>query len=374
MSPVRLLVVAPWGERAGGAEEMLWTTLRHLDRDLVEPEVGFLSPGPFVDEVASLGIRAWSLRATRLRNPLGYTRSVVSLVGRLRRDRPEVVLAWSAKAHLFLGVAALLARRPAHVLWWQHAIPTGHWLDRLATVIPAAAVGCSSRACEEGQGRLSPRRPTFVVYPGVELDEPEVTPARSDLSISKDAWVVGIVGRLQPWKGQHRVIRAVAQLRADGIDAVGLVVGGSAFALSLPYAAELASLARDLGVAGSVVFTGQVPDARPYYALMDVVVNASDDEPFGISVVEAMVADRPVVAFGSGGPAEIIEDGKSGVLTSSDRLVSALAGIHADRELATRIASAGRERARSVFGAEPAAASFARAIRAAAHGMTPNRP
>ena len=143
MRPVRLLIVAPWGERVGGAEEMLWTILRHLDRTQIQPEVGFLSPGPFVDEIASLGITSWSMPATRLRNPVGDARTVVALARRFRSSRPDVVLAWSAKAHVYVGVAALMARYHGRVLWWQHAIASGHWLERLATVIPAHGVGCS---------------------------------------------------------------------------------------------------------------------------------------------------------------------------------------------------------------------------------------
>jgi glycosyltransferase involved in cell wall biosynthesis len=341
---------------------MLWNILRHLDRDRVEPEVGFLSPGPFLEEVSELGISTWSLPATRLRDPAGYTRTVSHLARRLRQSRPEVAIAWSAKSQLYLGVAALVAHRSGQEVWWQHSIPTGHWLDRLATVVPAAAVGCSSRACQKGQLRLAPRRPTFVVYPGVELDEPPPPIERAALGIDKDAWVVGIAGRLQPWKGQDRVVRAVARLRMDGVDALGLVVGGSAFGLSRPYADELKALARDLGIADRIVFTGQVPDARPYYPLMDVVVNASEAEPFGIVVVEAMAAGRAVVVFAGAGPAEIVEDGESGVLTSPGRLVASLARLEADRELAAQLGSRGRERVRSEFGAKAAAASFASAV------------
>ena len=52
-----------------------------------------------------------------------------------------------------------------------------------------------------------------------------------------------------------------------------------------------------------------------------------------------------------GGPGEIIDDGESGVLTSPDRLARALAGLYEDRDLAARIASNGRQRARTTFGA-----------------------
>ena len=63
--------------------------------------------------------------------------------------------------------------------------------------------------------------------------------------------------------------------------------------------------------------TGQVPDARPYVELMDIAVNASDEEPFGIVLIEAMGAGVPVVAVAKGGPLDIIEPGVTGMLAES---------------------------------------------------------
>lgn len=362
MSAVRILIVAPWGERAGGAEEMLWTILSRLDRAQIEAEVGFLSPGPFVDEVAACGIASWSLPPTRLRNPVGYVRTVVALTRQLRRGRPDVVLAWSAKAHLYLGVAALFAARRVRALWWQHAIASGHWLERLATAVPAGAVGCSSHACEVAQQRLRPRRKTFVVYPGVEPNEPSRELKRAELGIAEDAFVIGIVGRLQPSKGQHQVIRAVAELAQADVPASALLVGGSAFGLSLDYAEELERLTRQLGVEDRVVMTGQVDNAGPYYGLMDVFVNATAGESFGIVIVEAMLAGRAVVAFADGGPAEIVEDGETGLLISNGALAPALSKLAANPALRERLGQKGRERAAASFGAEASAAAFTRAL------------
>ena len=292
-SPLRVLIVARWGERDGGAEEMLWVILRHLDRSIVDPEVGFLSHGPFVDEVASLGIRTFVVTAGRLRNPFAYARTVARLARIIRRNRPDVVVAWSAKVHSIRVSAAALVGRRQSTVWWQHAIATGHWLDRLATLVPAGEIGCSSRACERAQLRLWPRRQTFVVFPGVEARESTVVVTRREFGIPGDAWVVGIVGRLQPSKGQHRVIRAVAELRGHGVPALALIVGGSAFGFTADYSTELRQLAIDLAVEDDVVFSGQVKDAAPFYPLMDVFVNASEAEPFGIAVVEAMAAGCP---------------------------------------------------------------------------------
>src|SRR5215212_848471 len=77
---------------------------------------------------------------------------------------------------------------------------------------------------------------------------------------------------------------------------------------------QLRDRAGELGIADDVVFTGQVEHGSDYVSLLDVFVNASTPEPFGIVLLEAMAARVPVVAVRAGGPAEIVEDGVSGVL------------------------------------------------------------
>jgi glycosyltransferase involved in cell wall biosynthesis len=120
---------------------------------------------------------------------------------------------------------------------------------------------------------------------------------RNRLGIPAGRVVIGIVGRLQPWKGQHRFLRAVAALRARGHNIHGLVVGGNAYGLSPGYQEWLHKFAHDLRIENDVTFTGHVSDAGPYLQLMDVSVNASIGEPFGIVLLEAMALSVPVVAF-----------------------------------------------------------------------------
>jgi glycosyltransferase involved in cell wall biosynthesis len=188
-------------------------------------------------------------------------------------------------------------------------------------------------------------RPTYPIAAGTPIPQPAVEPA--DLELPADVPVVGIVGRLQPWKGQDRLLQAQAMLRDRGRRMHLLIVGGDAYGLSADYAAELPRLIERLGLSQDVTMTGQVPDAGPYIERMDVLVNASDPEPFGIVLLEGMARGVAVMAVASGGPAEFVEDGSTGVLASSGSpaaLAEALERLLAAPELRRSVAEAGRAR------------------------------
>lgn len=355
MDPVRLVVTVPWRERLGGAEIMLWHLLSHLDTKRFQTTVAFFEPGPFRDEVAALpGIRTVAVPTGRLRNVRRATGATRALARILREAQPDLVLNWVAKAQLYGASAAALAGLGNRVVWWQHGIPHGHWMDRLATALPARAVGCSSTTAAWAQARMAPHRPAFVVHPGVEPRRAAAIP-RSTLGIPEQRTVVGIVGRLQPWKGQHRVIEAVGQLRDDGRDVHALVVGGDSHGLSPEYSGLLDRRIRELGLTDRVTMTGQVRDPAGHIAAMDVLVNASVREPFGMVILEGMAQEVAVVAVGDAGPRDIIEDGVSGVLVSepqADLIAAGIEGLLGDGGRRRRIAVAGRERLLERFTAQ----------------------
>jgi glycosyltransferase involved in cell wall biosynthesis len=355
---MKLLVTVPWGDRAGGAETMLWTFLRHVDRSRIEPTVVFFEHGPFEREVAGLDMRTAVVPSGRLRELARATRVIQAVRAVLRTEEPDLILNWSAKTQLYGASAAAAARLGDRVVWWQHTVPNGHWLDRLATLLPARAIGCSSFESSQAQAHLRPRRPSFVVHPGIEAPASNVRERlalRVELGLPQDRLVIGIVGRLQPWKGQHLLLAALAALREAGHAVHGLIVGGKALGLSPEYEPYLHSLADELGIRDSVTFTGRVAEGVRYLAAMDIFVNTSSREPFGIVLLEAMAAGLPTVAFDSGGPREIIEPGRSGLLVA-ERTVEALAAaietLLVDPELRRRLSEAGRERVERRFTAD----------------------
>lgn len=355
-TPVPATFVMSLGERGGGAENMLWNVLRHLDRAVVEPSVVFLRPGPFEREVAELGIATRVIELGRYRQVARNIGTTVRLAAHLRATRPAVVVDWLARAHLYGGPAAWLAGRRRRVVFWQHMLPEG-WQDRWVAALPTAAVGTSSNGVRHAQERVWPRRPVFTVHPGIELPEalPEarVDALRRELRVPGDATVLGIVARLQPWKGQHLFLEVVAALRERGHQVHGVVVGGDSHGFAPDYPPLLRRRASELGVAESVTFTGHVEDPRAHLQLLDVLVNCCAREPFGIAMVEAMALGVPVVALRAPGPLEIVRPGETGDLADDVKgLADAVERLVADPDLRRERGAAAARDARERFTAE----------------------
>jgi glycosyltransferase involved in cell wall biosynthesis len=254
-------------------------------------------------------------------------------------------------------------------VWWQQAIPERDWVDVLATLLPARAICCYSHASARAQARLRPARPTVVI--GAGSPPPAPGAAAPSLGLPADVPIVGLVGRLQPWKGQDRLLAAQALLRERGERFHLLIVGGDSYGLSPEYAQRVRREVTRLGLADAVTLTGEVPDAGPYIEAMDVLVNASDPEPFGIVLLEGMARGVAVVAVNSGGPSEFIDDGRTGVLARSGdpaALAEALEPLLASPELRRELGRAGRDRYLREFTDAAMRARFFAALEAVRNG------
>ena len=131
------------------------------------------------------------------------------------------------------------------------------------------------------------------------------------LNLDRDAPIVGMIARLQRWKGVHLLIEALPQVRASFPESIAVIVGGAHFA-EPDYEAYLKTLANRLGVGENVVFAGLRSDIPIWLSAMNVVAHPADNQPFGLAIVEAMALGKPVVASDSGGPLEIIEPARAG--------------------------------------------------------------
>jgi glycosyltransferase involved in cell wall biosynthesis len=186
-----------------------------------------------------------------------------------------------------------------------------------------------------------------VLYIGAQqpviISDEEKKSRREQLGLN-ESFIVGIIGRIEPQKGQHIVLEAVKKLQGGGIDAKALVIGA---AMEESY---LQKLQNDYGDVG--IFTGFTTQAQTMMQLCDVMVLATENETFGLVLIEAMMCSVCVVASDSGGPLEIVDDGVNGLLFKtfdSDELSDKLELLQRDSGLRERFAIAGNQKAMDMF-------------------------
>jgi hypothetical protein len=370
--PVRVLsvpIVMPLAEQRGGGELMLLHLMQQGRSLGINWSVLFLEDGPMLPQVQALGVKARVLSAGRLRRVDQMVAAVRSIARALREQRAHAVLAWMGKAQLYASPAAVLAGVPS--VWYQLGMPrTTDWMDVAANVLPARGVLTCSRAGADAQARLSPRRPIRIVHPGAELErfQPDSLPAPIDarrrLGLPLDGPLIGIVGRLQRWKGMHHLVAAMPEVLRHRPDARCVIVGGD-HPFEPDYLAELRRTIESLGLGDRVLLAGLQRNVPEWVQAMDVFVHASANEPFGIAIVEAMALGKPVIATDRAGPTEIITHGIDGMLHtfgSVETLAKSIVTLLADPDFARRLGAAAQKRARD-FSTERYAVRLVEALR-----------
>lgn len=314
--PQAIGIVMPLASQQGGAEALLQHLLRH--REHAHRYVcAFLEDGPLVAEVRELGYDATVFTTTHLSHASNYLKTLRSLRAWIKTKRLRTVVSWMPKAHMYVSPASMFL--PAAVVWFQHGVPHRHPMDRLISLFPAKAVLCCSETSKRGQDQMFPVRQSHVCYPGIALSSEagkSKTQARNRLGLPESAPIVGMVARLEHWKGAHIFVEAAAKILERHPEATLFVVGGD-HPLDVAYAERVKEMVRELNCGERFILAGQRPmtEVPFWHAAADLIVHpVVGVEPFGMSVVEAMAAGKVVVASDLGGPAEVIENGVSGVL------------------------------------------------------------
>jgi glycosyltransferase involved in cell wall biosynthesis len=349
--------------RMSGGEIALLRLLPHLEH--VNPHVILGEDGPLADRLQRAGISveamplataAREMRRDTVRpggasplaalHTLGY---ILRLARRLRELKPDIVHTNSLKAGVYGCLAAKLAGAP--LVW--------HLRDRVAEdYLPAAAVRLVRTSIAHlADGIIANSTATLDTLPPRERERGQVipdsvqTPPRVEPPAGETAGTrpvtFGMLGRIAPWKGQDLFLRAFAAAFPTGGERAVLV--GEPMFGEEDYERELHELVARLGLTGRVEFRGFREDIWGELASFEVLVHASViPEPFGQVVLEGMAAGLPVIAPDEGGPADMIENGRTGRLFASrdpDSLTSAMRALSKDQAERERLGSAARKAA-----------------------------
>jgi glycosyltransferase involved in cell wall biosynthesis len=338
----------------GGAERALLTLIEELDRGRWRATLVYHASNgvaPLLEAARDLRVELWPIPPM----PEGLTGAarVPRFAAQLRLRRPSVFhahLTWPMACKFGLA-AAVLSRVPAIVateqLFVEFPVSTSSYLQQRAL---GACVGRYIAVSRHVERRL---RETFHWRPSKVVVVPNaVNPAqfrseqdselRRVLSRGESRRVVLATTRLVAQKGLAILLEA-----ARALPDAQLVVAGEGSDRS-----QLLTHARDLGLADRVDFLGHRDDVPRLLACSDVVVLPSLNEGLPLAVLEAMAAEKPVVATAVGGTDEAIVDGETGVLVppgDSAALAEAIRGLLGDPSRAARLARAGRRRVEESF-------------------------
>jgi glycosyltransferase involved in cell wall biosynthesis len=286
------------------------------------------------------------------------------LVGLIQQTKPHIVHTHTAKAGTLGRLAAWWCGVPIVVHTYHGHVFHGYfppaktrlfvaierWLGRRTDCLIAVSAQVRQELLALAIG--TPDR-FEVVRLGLDLEPLARADAHRgalhrELALPADVPTIGIVARLVPIKA-HEIFFDAARRIVEGVsDARFIVVGDG------ERRPELEALARRLGLAGQTHFLGWRADLDRIYAGLDVVALTSRNEGSPVALIEAMAAARPIVATRVGGVADLITDGRTGMLVAPGDGAAMAAGIVSllrDRELAHRLGAAARVEALGAYGA-----------------------
>ncbi len=352
--------------KLGGAEIALFHLLQYLDKQKFNPVAVLGEPGALADKLSESGIEthiiaidatvnqarkdALGARSLLKFGAVGKTLKYCMRLSRfINSRRVDLIHTNSLKADIIGGVCSRLTGVP--VVWHVHDRIDADYLPKtvarlfrlLCRIMPDFVVANSIATLKSIS--LPDSSPCAVVYEGVLARD-------AAQENNHDGGLVGLVGRLSRWKGQHVFLEAAAQVRQQFPNTKFQIIGSAMFGEE-SYEQEIRALSRSLALDDCVEFTGFRNDVPRLVDKLDILVHASTTgEPFGQVITEGMLAAKPVIATRGGGVPEIVQHGSTGLLVpmgDADAMAEAICALLSNPKLAKAMGKAGRDRALEHF-------------------------
>lgn len=317
----KILYICP-NSAIAGAEQVTYLTLKHHDLNRWVPEIYFLkNSGPLIDAVRKLGI-AYHIYSQRkfhlqLRNPLSVALEVNFISKVIQNSRISIIHSVMGYGQLFGGLASKLTQIPN--LWFQHG-PVGS-LDRLAGKIKSEMILANSNYTLERQKALHPRTKGFKIIPlGTEILEPKDW-VESSIQYKKkfppNTLIFRLVGRIAPLKGHLLLVQAVKiwiETFRQPLN-IGVLIIGDIFSKGdSEYLVQVKNEIQRFNLDPYFHFTGHLAEVYAPISACDVILNCSiSPEGFGMTLIEAMMLQKPVIAPRVGGPREFVLHEENGL-------------------------------------------------------------
>lgn len=300
----------------GGAGRVLLNYLQYADKAQFETLIAVPRGSLLKPPLEALGAQVYEVDGIADRS---YHRDDVKALERLIRDvQPDIVHTHGALSGRIAarrcGKTVIYTRHSAFPVPKKLKYPPGRWVnqwlnaryaDHIIAVSPAAAENLTDAG-------VSPKKITTMmngVAPLTRKTDDELAALRRAWNVPEGVFTMGILARIEPYKGHLHIVEAAEQLLREGRDFVLLVAGTGT------YEDELRAEVTRRGLDDKVRFLGFLTDVSGFLSLLDVQLNASyGTETSCLSVLEGMSIGLPAVVSSYGGNPYLVDDGEDGLI------------------------------------------------------------
>lgn len=300
----------------GGAGRVLLNYLQYADRSQFHTMVAVPRGSLLKDPLEQVGAEVFEVDGIADRS---YDKNDVKLLKDLiDRTEPHIVHTHGALSgriagrqcgkvviytrHSAFPVSAKLKYPPGR---WVNKLLNEHYSDHIIAVSPAAAENLTDAG-------ISPKRITTMmngVAPVARCSDEECAALRKQWGVEEDDFVLGILARLEPYKGHMDIVEAAKILADEGRKFKILVAGNGTFE------AEVKARVDELGLNDYVKFLGFLTDVRGFLSVLDVQLNASyGTETSSLSILEGFSMGLTAVISDYGGNPWLVTDGDNGLM------------------------------------------------------------
>ena len=300
----------------GGAGRVLINYLENSDRESFRTMIALPKGSQLAEPLRKLGGEVYELDGLAERS---YSKEDVKLLEKLIRElKPDIVHTHGALSGRIAGrrcgCKVVYTRHSAFPVPAKLKYPPGRWINKLINEHYADHIIAVSPAAAENltDAGISPKLITVMmngVSPVERRPEEETAAYRESLGIPEDGFVLGILARIEPYKGHMHIIEALDMLRERGKRPFLLIAGSGSFEEELK--AEVSRRELD----SQVRFLGFLSDVAPFLSALDLQLNASyGTETSSLSILEGLSMGLPAVVSSYGGNPWLIDDGEDGLL------------------------------------------------------------
>ncbi|MBO4878547.1 MAG: glycosyltransferase family 4 protein [Ruminococcus sp.] len=351
----RILHIA---QAPGGVERYLHTLLSNIDKERYE-NILVCSQDYDIDSFKSITDSIVVVPMYRNISLPQEIRTVVKLRRIIKKYSPDIVYLHSSKAGAVGRIADLGIKN--YCIYNAHGWAFNMKCGKKKQFIYAAIEKLLAPFCDkiiaisefEKQSALNhkicSKDKIKVIYNGVTSSCDNSHDSSLAGIVPDDAYVVGFVGRISKQKAPDVFIKSAAIIKKKIKNAFFIIVGDG------EDREKLESLISNLGLSGSVLITGWIDNPEIYIKRFDIAMLLSRWEGFGLVLPEYMLAKKPIIATKADAIPELVHNDVNGYLVDIDDYSSAAKYaimLHNDKQLASRLASAGYDIAMSDFTSE----------------------